>query len=143
MGDPRLIRGRGASLLKPPGICSCSGEEAVSLPWPPIAGSSARPGLCGVTWWRWHSRSVTFASARSPELTLLAALLKRSLGRASWVYEVSACSWMEATHSLSSWRACVRVCAHACACEPVFQPGSSVWEGRSVTLVFVSLLTAQ
>lgn len=84
---------------------------------------------------------MTFASPQSPELTLLAALLKRALGRAGWVCEVSACSWMEATHSLSSQSACV--CVHARARKPVFQLGSSVWEGRSVTLVFVSLLTAQ
>lgn len=76
----------------------------------------------------WHSLPVAHASPQSPELPLsLAALLKLSARNASWICDMSACSWSEASPSLSP--ECV-FWARVCACVRVFQRGSSMWEGK-------------
>lgn len=81
------------------------------------------------------------ASPRSPELPLsLAALLKLSARNASWICDMSACSWSEASPSLSP--ECV-FRARVCACVRVFQRGSSMWEGKKHDTCFVNALTAQ
>lgn len=89
----------------------------------------------------WHSLPVARASPRSPELPLsLAALLKLSARNASWICDMSACSWSEASPSLSP--ECV-FRARVCACVRVFQRGSSMWEGKKHDTCFVNALTAQ
>lgn len=53
---------------------------------------------------------------------------------------MSACSWSEASPSLSP--ECV-FRARVCACVRVFQRGSSMWEGKKHDTCFVNALTAQ
>lgn len=54
---------------------------------------------------------------------------------------MSAYSWMEATHSLSSECVfCVCVCVHACPCP---KWAVACGKGKSMTLASVNLLTAR
>ena len=103
VAEPMLFTPTAQASLKPPGSLQLLSEEAVLLAWPPIFGSSACPGLCGVTLRWWHSLPMTFASPWSPEVTLPLA-------------DMSAYSWTQATHSLSSECVfCVCVCVCVCA----------------------------